>query len=149
MSRFLPVLVLTLMPCQVMAEPPDSKGRHAEFETGAMQFLKKHCYDCHGVETQEADLRFDALNYELSDGVNAGLWRRVLEQVLFQEMPPVDSDELPDTESRERFVRLVEAELAQFGQGVNLDEKLYLPEYGNLVDHDSLFDGSVTEKPFT
>ena len=32
---------------------------------------------------------------------------------------------------------------------LSLDEKMLLPEYGNFVDHQRLFDGSIQEKPYT
>ena len=44
---------------------------------------------------------------------------------------------------------LVESELTRHQAGLNLDDKMQLPEFGNLVDHDRLFDGTITELAYT
>jgi hypothetical protein len=121
----------------------------SEFEGVARAFVGKHCVACHGSESQEGGIRLHDLSTNLSDHEAAEIWRRVLEQVLFSEMPPADSDSLPNIEQRMAFVNVVEAELTNFGNGLNLDEKLLLPNYGNFVSHEKLFDSSVTEKPYT
>ena len=80
---------------------------------------------------------------------NSKVWQRILEQVLFKEMPPVESDEQPASDVRSPFVEQVEVELTRFGRGLNLDDKMMLPEYGNFVDHDLLFSGEIQDKPYT
>jgi hypothetical protein len=113
------------------------------------EFLNSYCVSCHGAESPEANLRFDNLPVDMTNADTSDVWLRILEQVLFSEMPPEDSDELPDKVERLRFVESVEAELTRFGRGLSLDDKMLLPEYGNFVDHESLFDGTVNEKPYT
>ncbi len=120
-----------------------------QFHSRTSEFLSIYCVSCHGADDPEADLCFDDLPVDMQNADTSDVWRRILEQVLFLEMPPVESDNLPDKATRSRFVEVVESELTRFGRGLNLDDKLLLPEYGNLVDHDSLFDGSVKEKAFT
>ncbi|MDA7904003.1 hypothetical protein N9B31_10115, partial [Mariniblastus sp.] len=110
------------------------------FETNASSFLHTYCIDCHGPDTQEADLRFDQIGHDLSDSKTAQIWSDIFAQVQFREMPPSDSDQ-PSAEQRSRFVKLIEAELARFNAGFGLKEKMLLPQYGNYVDHNSLFDG--------
>jgi len=131
--------------------PEDRSAEHviAGFEVTTAKFLQQYCVACHGKSLQEAGLRFDNVSQDLSHLTTSSLWRRVLEQVLFLEMPPRDSDSLPDSAERSRFVHAVEAELTRFGRGLSLDEKLLLPEYGNFVDHDRLFDGTVKRQPYT
>lgn len=118
------------------------------FETNASSFLHTYCIDCHGPDNQEADLRFDQIGHDLSDSKTAQIWSDIFAQVQFVEMPPSDSDQ-PSAEQRSRFVKLIEAELARFNAGFGLKEKMLLPQYGNYVDHNSLFDGSIEEMPFT
>lgn len=113
------------------------------------KFLASHCIGCHGEDAQEADLRFDSLGSDLSQAETSEVWRRILEQVLFAQMPPAESDSMPTSTDRAEFVGRVETELTRFGQGFNLDEKMLLPEYGNFVDHDSLFSGEIKDKPYT
>ena len=121
----------------------------AGFEEITAGFLQQHCVACHGKSLQEAGLRFDDVSRDLETAATSRLWRRALEQVLFLEMPPRDSDSIPDSAERLRFVDAVEAELTRFGRGLSLDEKMLLPEYGNFVDHDRLFDGTVKDRPYT
>ena len=119
-----------------------------EFEAQTSSFLTTYCADCHGVDTQEADLRFDTIGYDVSDVKTAQLWSDIFAQIQFSEMPPSDADQ-PAAKTKSLFLNQVESELMRFGIGFGLEEKMLFPQYGNYVDHDSLFDGSVKEMPFT
>lgn len=112
-------------------------------------FLKRYCTDCHGPDTQEAELRFDDLPLDFDNADTTLMWRRMLEQVLFTEMPPRVNDPQPSTSERSQFVALVEGRLSDLGQGLNLDEKMLLPEYGNFIDHELLFSGTIVDQPYT
>ena len=118
------------------------------FGQGAGQLYQEYCADCHGVDTQEADIRFDRLGHDMSDPETAQRWNNIFAQVQFSEMPPTDADQ-PSAKSKTRFLKLVEDELMRFGVGFGLAEKMLLPQFGNYVDHESLFDGSIQEMPFT
>jgi hypothetical protein len=122
---------------------------HSVWKAKTAGFLKKHCVSCHGAETQESELRFDNIEYKLENRDSSAIWRRILEQVLYREMPPRESDPQPGAIERDNFVSGLETELARFGQGISLDDKLLLPEFGNLVDHEKLFDGSVKDESYT
>ncbi|MFT5302889.1 MAG: hypothetical protein ACI814_003706 [Mariniblastus sp.] len=119
-----------------------------EFIAQTSSFLKTYCTDCHGAETQEFDLRFDTIGHDMSDAKTAGLWNNIFAQVQFSEMPPSDADQ-PAADGKSHFLTQVEDELMRFGIGFGLEEKMLLPQYGNYVDHHSLFDGSVKEMPYT
>ncbi|MFT5526560.1 MAG: hypothetical protein ACI9HK_004537, partial [Pirellulaceae bacterium] len=132
------------------AKPVPPKPAHSEeFQSTAKLFLKKHCVECHGADTQEGELRFDNVGFDLSDAATSELWGRIYAQVQFSEMPPEDVDDRPSAALRERFVSSIDRELTRHGRGINLKEKLMLPEYGNYVDHDLLFDGTITDAPYT
>ncbi len=133
----------------IAADASSDSATGNTFAKHTSTFLKKHCVSCHGADAQEAGLRFDAVPFDLGKGDTPKVWQRILEQVLFSEMPPKDSDEQPGTAERSRFVEQVEAELTRFGRGLSLDEKMMLPEYGNFVDHTLLFNGAITDKPYT
>lgn len=120
-----------------------------EFETASTNFFNKYCIECHGVDAQESDLRFDEMSFDFEDPTTTQTWSRIFAQVQFSEMPPVDSDPRPTASERERFVTSIDREMSRHGQGVNLAEKLLLPEYANLVDHNLLFDGTVKEAAYT
>ena len=128
------------------ADPVDAP-LHASGEA-LTQFLGKWCLDCHGPDLQESGLRFDTLTQQWDDPQVAGQWRMIEEQVLFREMPP-DGNDAADAVERMQFIEAVEAQLQSHGNGFGLAEKMLLPEYGNLLDHDSLFSGQVKDRPFT
>ncbi|MGB1817357.1 MAG: c-type cytochrome domain-containing protein, partial [Rubripirellula sp.] len=128
------------------ADPVDAP-LHASGEA-LTQFLGKWCLDCHGPDLQESGLRFDTLTQQWDDPQVAGQWRKIEEQVLFREMPP-DGNDAADAVERMQFIEAVEAQLQSHGNGFGLAEKMLLPEYGNLLDHDSLFSGQVKDRPFT
>jgi hypothetical protein len=119
------------------------------FQKHASQFLKKYCVSCHGEDAQESGLRFDDVPFDLANPDTSKVWVRILEQVLFKEMPPAESDPTPGAAERSQFVDGLEAELTRFGRGLSLDEKMILPEFGNFVDHEKLFSGEVKDKPYT
>ncbi|MDG2131400.1 MAG: DUF1588 domain-containing protein [Fuerstiella sp.] len=120
----------------------------AEFKAQTSSFLSKYCADCHGGDTQEADIRFDMIGHDMSDPETAQLWSSIFAQVQFSEMPPSDAEQ-PATKSKADFLKLVEDELTRFGAGFGLEAKMLLPQYGNYIDHESLFDGSIKDMPFT
>jgi hypothetical protein len=119
------------------------------FQKQASAFLTKYCLSCHGEDTQESGLRFDEVPFDLASADTSNVWVRILEQVLFKEMPPAESDKIPDAVERSQFVDGLEAELTRFGRGLSLDEKMLLPEFGNFVDHEKLFSGEIKDKPYT
>ena len=143
--RLLFVLLATIL--AFLPEP--GRADEAEFQTRAKGFLAKHCLACHGEDSPEAGLRLDDIPFDLTNADTSKVWQRVLEQVLFKEMPPPESDSIPNAEARAAFVESVETQLTKFGRGLSLDEKLLRPEFGNLVDHEKLFSGEIKDKPYT
>ena len=119
-----------------------------EFKAQTSSFLNTYCTDCHGAETQEFDLRFDTIGHDMSDAETAQLWSDIFAQVQFSEMPPSDVDQ-PAAKTKARFLQQVENELKRFNVGFGLEEKMLLPQHGNYVDHESLFNGRIREMPFT
>jgi hypothetical protein len=111
-------------------------------------YLQQYCYDCHNTETQEGGVRFDTLDDTPGDAATVDLWNRILTQVQIREMPPPDSQQ-PTSSQRVAFLQQLGETLSSAGHGPEQDEKLLLPQFGNYVDHEKLFDGSVTELPYT
>ncbi len=60
--------------------------RTQNFLQNAGAFLKKHCFDCHGADTQEARLRYDQLT-AYQQPADRHLWTIVHEQVSSEAMP--------------------------------------------------------------
>jgi cytochrome c553 len=108
--------------------------------------LTRYCADCHGREQSEADVDFGKLT-TLGLAEQLELLNRVQDQLFFKTMPPADSEQLsPD--DRTTLVNWLRAELRKHDAS-KLDEKLRYPAYGNYVEHEQLFEGSVEAVAFT
>lgn len=143
-------LLLTAFPASSVNAEETAKAVDAKvFSKQAAAFFQKYCIDCHGPDTQEGKLRFDKISFDLQPVETSNLWGRIFAQVQYSEMPPDYSDRFPEAQEREAFLESIEKELTQLGRGVNLHEKKLLPEFGNLVDHDLLFSGTITDAPYT
>ena len=53
-------------------------------------FFQKHCFRCHGNETQEADLNLHSLTRKIKDSADALNWQDILDKLNAGEMPPGD-----------------------------------------------------------
>jgi hypothetical protein len=144
---FSAAVVLTFLGSVAQSEEKQTPAS-AEFKKETLGFLTTYCADCHGEDTQEGDLRFDTIGHDMTNDKTARLWNDIFAQVQFSEMPPDDAEQ-PTALIKAQFLKQVEDELMRFGRGFGLDEKMRLPQYGNYVDHKSLFDGSVKEMPYT
>ncbi|MCH1440681.1 MAG: DUF1592 domain-containing protein, partial [Rubripirellula sp.] len=108
--------------------------------------LLEHCVECHNSETAEGEVRFDNLSV-LSSVKQLDMLNRAENQVFFKLMPPADSSMLPN-EQRVRLRDAIGAVLRK-NQASDLDQRMRQPGYGNFIDHETLFSGAVSEKPFT
>lgn len=108
--------------------------------------LLEHCVECHNSETAEGEVRFDNLS-DLSSVKQLDMLNRAENQVFFKLMPPEDSSMLPN-EQRVRLRDAIGAVLRK-NQASDLDQRMRQPGYGNFIDHETLFSGAVSEKPFT
>lgn len=104
-------ILIGLIPCAVMAaEPADPL-----FAKIAVPFLKTHCFECHGAETQESRIRYDQLGS--FDPADRHLWTLVHEQVSRGVMPP-EGQPRPSDEERKQFLAwIVGQQRAQPGGG--------------------------------
>ena len=138
---------MMIVPINVEAQAPTDTIASG-FDANTKRFLTNFCIDCHGADSQEGDLRLDTLDLDLSNDATIAIWNRVFAQVQFGEMPPDYSDQ-PEASHRSNFLGQIETELTRVDAGFGLAEKLLLPQFGNYVDHTTLFDGSVQDLPYT
>jgi hypothetical protein len=59
-------------------------------------FLNKYCIDCHGPDEQNGQVRFDQIDWKISDVDTAQRWQDVLDQLNAGDMPPEDALQPPD-----------------------------------------------------
>ena len=108
--------------------------------------LRAYCQDCHGEKKSKGQVRLDTLS-ALDAKVRLDLMNKLQEQLHFAEMPPEDEKQ-PTPAERKLLADWVRGELLQSNAPL-IEDKLRYPDYGNAVDHDKLFSGEITEKPYT
>ncbi|MEX2173324.1 MAG: DUF1592 domain-containing protein [Pirellulaceae bacterium] len=101
-------------------------------------FLKKHCYDCHGPDVQEAEIGFhDYLDLAKVMG-DERTWTRVLQMIETGVMPPDDSPQPTSAERKqivadlERVLYNVDCDLPHDPGRVTI-RRLNRAEYNNTV----------------
>jgi mono/diheme cytochrome c family protein len=108
--------------------------------------LNTYCIECHGPDAQKGKVRFDTLDQLTPEG-RVDFLTRANESVHFEEMPPSTRDQ-PSDEDRESLLAWFSTQL-DGSVDKKLQEKMRYPHYGNIVDHELLFSGEITDKPFT
>ncbi|MEW4561082.1 DUF1592 domain-containing protein [Bremerella sp. JC770] len=98
--------------------------------------LKTHCIECHGAETQEANLRLDTLAFPSTALDNAHVWSRVVNAVERGEMPP-DYQEQPTADERKQLIGQIVGTVTQATERPISLRRLNRQEYENTV-HDLL-----------
>ena len=122
--------------------PADKK-----LNTQVNQLLSKYCYDCHDEDIQKGDIRLDNLA-ELNAVARFEMLNRIEEQVYLDQMPPKKKKQPLDSE-KTSILQWVSSTYLQMKVKSEFREKLHEPAYGNYVDHDKLFSGEITEKPYS
>ncbi len=108
--------------------------------------MRTYCYDCHGEKKKKGDVRLDTLE-ALDSKVRLDLLNKLQEQIYFQEMPPEDEKQ-PNPAERKQLAEWVRGELLKSNAPL-IEDKVRYPDYGNNVDHDKLFSGTIKDKPYT
>ncbi len=114
--------------------------------TNVAPVLEKYCFKCHKGDDAEADVRLNTLS-SLEKGPFLNVLNKAESQLFFSMMPPVDARQ-PTSEERQLLFAWVKGELRK-NNASELDLKARFPDAGNWVDHRTLFNGSVKDKPFS
>lgn len=109
-----------------------------------LPLLEKHCITCHGADEQKGDVRLDHLQ-SLTLEARLDLLNRVQEQLFTGEMPPKKKQ--PPTEDERTLLMEWISQYLRAHSASKLEDKLRMPEYGNVVDHDKLFSGNFKDLP--
>lgn len=111
----------------------------AGFKLRVAPLLARYCVDCHGSDLAEGKLSLEAIDPNLLSGENFETWRQVAEKIQFGDMPPKDADQPTDEERKTLLTWIRQESLKMQRPDVVADEKLLLPQFGNYVDHQYLF----------
>jgi hypothetical protein len=118
------------------------------FHKDILPVLQEYCFDCHGEDTQKGDLSLHLTGPDFADKTDLANWELVLEQLEIVQMPPSKKKQ-PSAAERARVIEWIQEGLTKAGKGFAVQARLLLPEYGNRISHELLFDGSIDEVPFT
>jgi hypothetical protein len=106
--------------------------------------INTYCAGCHGEDKQKGKVRFDTFE-TLKSNARVDLLNKVQEAIRFKEMPPEKAKQ-PTTAERKILDAWAGGALKLTGSS-KLEEKLRMPAYGNLIDHEKLFSGEYRELP--
>lgn len=82
--------IIVVACCKITTVSAQPASHRPASSASAAAFLKKHCYRCHGVDKQEADLRLDSIDMSFADNSSTDVWVEVLDRINLGEMPPTD-----------------------------------------------------------
>ncbi|MDC0307171.1 DUF1588 domain-containing protein [bacterium] len=126
---------------------PAQTGVTATTKTGAANdkavigMLKEHCSDCHASADASGDFRIDGLQANVTPETSQS-WSKVFRVLVTNQMPPSDAEPIGRTEKTQALDWLRE-QLQDSAVIKEWQQKMLHPEYGNFIDHEPLFDGSV------
>jgi hypothetical protein len=99
----------------------------SSFSTELQTFFSSYCIKCHGEDKAKGNLTL----HDLDEVQSMETWRMIAEQIQFLDMPPEDAKQ-PSQQERERALEWIRGKL----RDAPVED---LPEFGNYVDHDALF----------
>ena len=119
----------------------DSVGQETKVSKEILgPFLQEHCIQCHGPNKQKAKLRFDTIDFAISNGNEALHYQDILDVLNSAEMPPEEKAQ-PSSDELERVIgeltdTLFKArkQLASSGGKVEM-RRLNRREYATTIDH--------------
>ena len=133
----------------VVVEAADRSSYQQAFVKDVLPLLQSKCMDCHDQETRKGDVSLKGLGPDMErDPAALAMWGRVLEQLEVGIMPPGDKPQ-PTARERADAVAWIHQGMTRAGMGFAVKARLLLPEYGNRVSHQLLFDGSIKYPPYT
>ena len=118
------------------------------YNSVVIPFLNKYCTPCHGPTNSQGDITLHDISPSLAIGKDMDLWNLVLKQLVLSEMPP-SKEKQPSASDVSKVIDWINAELDKSGNATSLYQKLEHPDYGNLVNHEKLFNGEIKTKPFS
>lgn len=120
------------------AEMPQADN--AGYRKTVLPLFQTYCLDCHSGDEPAGKLSLETINPDVLQGDDLETWRMIDEQIRFGDMPPKDADQ-PTKTQRAELLKWIRQELLKTQlPGVVTEEKLLLPQFGNYVDHQALFE---------
>jgi hypothetical protein len=149
MKRVFCLFLIPLVLCALSTSPrgiADDAPNQLVIPAQVSGVLKCRCMDCHEGQDAEGDVRFDNIA-QLKLAARLELLNRAQDQLFFRTMPPAEAQQ-PVMQERSQLADWLRSELKKHNAS-DLDKKLRYPDYGNYIDHETLFSGQINDKPFT
>ena len=119
---------------------PATSAASAPFAEDIHPFFATYCFTCHGEKKQKGKVRFDHLSEAGLGGSDLALWLKIVEELSLANMPPEDEKQ-PTRAELDAVLSWAKGRLASAGHQSDIDHKMLQPGYGNLLNHEKLFDG--------
>lgn len=103
-------MVFVFAPQAVAESARENQRALAQFANSIQPLFKKYCFQCHGGDIQEADLRIDDLNANLVEGQHGGQWSEILDALNRGDMPP-ENEPQPSAQERDKIVNWLSSEI--------------------------------------
>lgn len=107
------------------------------FKQKVKPFLENYCFDCHDDENKKRDVSLQSLTDVSAE--NAGMWKRIWEQVALKEMPPRKKSSQPQLTERLELSNWITDGLTRAMKDKGGFSEHMRPGKGNHLDHDLLF----------
>ncbi|MEM7011541.1 MAG: DUF1588 domain-containing protein [Verrucomicrobiota bacterium] len=108
------------------------------------KFLDQHCIDCHDDLTREGNLSFESI-FKFDDATPE-TWNAIRDQIQLGLMPPEKKPQ-PSVADQEAVTSWIASALRE--RGHHVANRLEWPNYGNYVDHRTLFHEKPHPAPAT
>ncbi|MEM8668076.1 MAG: DUF1588 domain-containing protein [Planctomycetota bacterium] len=118
------------------------------FDRIVRPFLQQYCTDCHNSSDAAGEVDLTSISRNVASDESLQLWQNIQKQLVLDEMPPADHEQ-PASALQNDVISWIHRELQESGNASDILKKLESPEFGNLVNHQRLFSGEVTTKPFS
>ncbi|MEI6235327.1 MAG: DUF1588 domain-containing protein [Planctomycetota bacterium] len=129
--------ILLFLPLAHAGQTDPGNAGEVAFKKRAKPFLEKYCMECHDNDTEKGNISLENLGDVSPE--NAGMWKRVWEQVALKEMPPRKRRNQPELMERLELSNWITDGMTKAlkDKGGFVDH--LRPVKGNHIDHDLLF----------
>lgn len=133
------VVLILLAPVTALYSESFSHTNDAPSARSVASFFSEYCTTCHGENLQSGSLVLHDIDVNEVNADNLEQWKMIDDRLRFHDMPPKQARQPKDSERKVMLAWIRTRLLRLQGPGVPADPKLLLPEFGNYVDHDALF----------
>ena len=114
-------------------------------ESDVVNFLEEYCLECHDMETAKGEFVLEPLHFDFTESSSVDVFQKILEKLETGEMPPKKKAR-PNPKNKKLVQNLIRSAFTKAGIRPLIDHKMKLPEFGNHLNHEMLFDSSKKQE---